>query len=51
MATTLNTTPVLEGTASKQFNQTLLANRSIKISLERKQKMAQMVAKILSNKK
>lgn len=51
MATTIRMTPTLSGKSSKQFNASLSKNSTSKISSERKERMSDLVQKVLSNKK
>ena len=48
MATTIKITPTLSGYASQKFNESLNANKSLKIPSEKKMKMREMVSKIIS---
>lgn len=51
MATPIKITPVLKGKSSIRFNETLAAQKSDKISPEEKQKMKDLVLKVISNSK
>ncbi len=51
MATIIRITPTLNGKSSKEFNKSLSENSKTKISITKKERMAVLVKKVLSNKK
>lgn len=51
MATIIRITPTLSGKSSRQFNASLSKNSASKIPTEKKERMSDLVRKVLSNKK
>lgn len=51
MTTTIRITPTLSGKSSKQFNNSLSKNHGEKISDIKKERMSELVKKVLSNSK
>jgi hypothetical protein len=51
MATPIKITPVLKGESSRRFNEKLNAQKNEKISSEEKQKIKDLVFKVISNSK
>jgi len=51
MATPIKITPVLKDKSSIRFNEMLAAQKSDKISSEKRQKMKDLVLKVISNTK
>jgi hypothetical protein len=51
MATPIKITPVLKGESSRRFNEKLNAQKSQKVTSEEKQRIKNLVAKVILNSK
>ncbi|PBJ11016.1 hypothetical protein [Flavobacterium sp. ACN6] len=50
MATTIKITPVVKGSESKRFNDTISSSKTNKISEEKKAKIFSLVSKVMQKK-
>jgi hypothetical protein len=51
MATPIKATPILYGTSSTKFNKILASERNVKVSAEEKQRIENLVQKVLNKTK